>query len=272
MSGLSVRSPTTSGADAARRAPAQQRAQAREQLLALEGLDEVVVGAGVEALDARLDRVAGGEHEDRDVPALAQALGHVDAVEAGESEVEDHQVGGEDVRLVERRHAVAGDARLVALQPQRALENLGDVLVVLDDQDARRACVVVHVTDGTTTPALAGRFLPGAYRVAGAFPRLSKSMGRMATRRKPPARKRKTARRPARKASLADRMRMPVLDQHHLELIGLGLVAAGIFFSFVFYFDWDGGKVGEAIADGGDLLPRPRRLPHAGRHARRRAR
>src|SRR6478672_5845182 len=31
---------------AARRAPAQQRAQAREQLLALERLDEVVVGAG----------------------------------------------------------------------------------------------------------------------------------------------------------------------------------------------------------------------------------
>jgi hypothetical protein len=34
---------------AARRASAQQRAQAREQLLALEGLDEVVVGAGVGA-------------------------------------------------------------------------------------------------------------------------------------------------------------------------------------------------------------------------------
>ncbi len=42
-----------------------------------------------------------------------------------------------------------------------------------------------------------------------------------------------------------------MLEQHHLELIGLGLVAAGIFLSFVFYFGWDGGKVGEALADGG---------------------
>ena len=40
---------------AARRAAAQQGAQAGEQLLALERLDEVVVGAGVEALDARLE-------------------------------------------------------------------------------------------------------------------------------------------------------------------------------------------------------------------------
>ena len=38
---------------AARRPAAQQRAQPREQLLALERLDEVVVGARVEALDAR---------------------------------------------------------------------------------------------------------------------------------------------------------------------------------------------------------------------------
>src|SRR4051794_25413599 len=44
------------------RASAQQRAQARQQLLALERLDEVVVGADVEALDARLERVARGEH------------------------------------------------------------------------------------------------------------------------------------------------------------------------------------------------------------------
>src|SRR3954464_9032745 len=46
---------------AARRRPREQRAQAGEQLLALERLDEVVVGARVEALDAGLDGVARGE-------------------------------------------------------------------------------------------------------------------------------------------------------------------------------------------------------------------
>src|SRR5215207_97588 len=67
----------------ARRAPAQQRAQAGEQLLALERLDEVVVGPDVQAGDARLERVTGREHQNRRVVAvLAQALGDVDAIQA----------------------------------------------------------------------------------------------------------------------------------------------------------------------------------------------
>ena len=43
---------------------------------------------------------------------------------------------------------------------------------------------------------------------------------------------------------------MPQLEQRHLDLIGLGLVALAAFFAFVFYLGWDGGKVGEALADG----------------------
>ena len=46
-------------------AAAQQCAHSREQLLALERLDQVVVGAHVEALDARVQRVARGQHQDR---------------------------------------------------------------------------------------------------------------------------------------------------------------------------------------------------------------
>ena len=88
----------------ARRAAAQQRAHAREQLLALERLDEVVVGADVEPLHARLQRVARGQHQDRRVVAVvAQALGDVDAVQPRQAEVEDDEVGQEGVRLVERR-------------------------------------------------------------------------------------------------------------------------------------------------------------------------
>src|SRR3954471_6206326 len=78
---------------AARRAAAQQRAQAGEQLLALERLDEVVVGAGVQALDARLQGVAGGEHQDRHVVTLAQATGHVHPIDLGQPEVEHDEVG-----------------------------------------------------------------------------------------------------------------------------------------------------------------------------------
>jgi S-DNA-T family DNA segregation ATPase FtsK/SpoIIIE len=43
---------------------------------------------------------------------------------------------------------------------------------------------------------------------------------------------------------------MPVLEQRHYDLIGLGLVAFAAFFACVFYLGWDGGQVGEAMADG----------------------
>jgi DNA segregation ATPase FtsK/SpoIIIE, S-DNA-T family len=45
------------------------------------------------------------------------------------------------------------------------------------------------------------------------------------------------------------RVRLSELEQSQLDAIGLGLVAAGAFFSLVFYFGWDGGQVGEALAD-----------------------
>ncbi len=43
---------------------------------------------------------------------------------------------------------------------------------------------------------------------------------------------------------------MPRLEQHQLDLIGLGLVAFAAYFTLVFYLGWDGGKVGEYMAKG----------------------
>ena len=129
----------------ARRAPAQQRAQAGEQLLALERLDEVVVGADVQARDARLERVTGREHQDRRVVAvLAQALGDVDAVQARQPEVQHDDVRQERVRFVEPAHAVGGELDLVALEAQRALQDLGDLLVVLDDEHTHGTAGGIH--------------------------------------------------------------------------------------------------------------------------------
>jgi S-DNA-T family DNA segregation ATPase FtsK/SpoIIIE len=42
---------------------------------------------------------------------------------------------------------------------------------------------------------------------------------------------------------------MSELEQSQLDAIGLGLVGIGVFFSFVFYFGWDGGRVGQLLAD-----------------------
>src|SRR5688500_2281571 len=43
---------------------------------------------------------------------------------------------------------------------------------------------------------------------------------------------------------------LPVLEQRHWDLIGLGLVAFAAFFACVFYLGWAGGEVGAAMADG----------------------
>src|SRR6185312_14310958 len=40
------------------------------------------------------------------------------------------------------------------------------------------------------------------------------------------------------------------LEQRHLDLIGLFLVAAGIYLLFVLFFGWEGGKVGYGIETG----------------------
>src|SRR5215212_9389381 len=62
-----------------------------------------------------------------------------------------------------------------------------------------------------------------------------------------PSRKRRK-RRPARRAWLPD-LDLPVLEQRHWDLIGLGLVAFAAFFACVFYLGWAGGEVGQALAD-----------------------
>ncbi|MBJ7458009.1 MAG: DNA translocase FtsK 4TM domain-containing protein [Thermoleophilaceae bacterium] len=43
-------------------------------------------------------------------------------------------------------------------------------------------------------------------------------------------------------------------DQQRLDAIGLGLMAAAVFFAFVFYFGWQGGNLGNAIATGMEYL------------------
>jgi DNA segregation ATPase FtsK/SpoIIIE, S-DNA-T family len=70
------------------------------------------------------------------------------------------------------------------------------------------------------------------------------SSTRSRSRKKPQAR----ARRSTRQAPSISRLPSFKLEQHHLDLIGLGLVALAAFLAFVFYLGWDGGKVGEGMA------------------------
>jgi S-DNA-T family DNA segregation ATPase FtsK/SpoIIIE len=54
----------------------------------------------------------------------------------------------------------------------------------------------------------------------------------------------------ARRSSATWRPRMPRLEQRHFDLLGLALVAAGVFLAFPLFLDWDAGAAGQALTDG----------------------
>jgi DNA segregation ATPase FtsK/SpoIIIE, S-DNA-T family len=68
----------------------------------------------------------------------------------------------------------------------------------------------------------------------------------------PPARKtsKRRSRARAHRSPVPWPPRLPVLEQRHLDLIGLGLVAVGVFLAFPLYLGWEGGEAGQAIVDG----------------------
>src|SRR3954466_7495436 len=81
--------------------------------------------------------------------------------------------------------------------------------------------------------------------IGAAMPPASKSRKKPAAQR-PKARPKARARR----SSATWRPRVPVLEQRHYDLIGLGLVAAGVFLAFPLYLQWEAGTAGKAVTDG----------------------
>src|SRR6058998_2710387 len=45
-------------------------------------------------------------------------------------------------------------------------------------------------------------------------------------------------------------LRVPMLEQRELDLVGLALVAVGVFLAFVVYLNGNGGQVGHGLVDG----------------------
>lgn len=89
----------------------------------------------------------------------------------------------------------------------------------------------------------------GGARTAAARKSTPKKAATAKTRVQPGGRKQPTT-----KGRPAPRRAPQMTDQQRLDAIGLGLMAAAVFFAFVFYFGWQGGKLGEAIATVGEFV------------------
>ena len=117
----------------------QQRADPRQHLLERERLDQIVVGAAVEAGHAILERVARRQHQHRRlVAALAQRSENLQAVAARQHEIEQDDVERLGVQPEERAFAGVLDRDVVAFAVQPFPQGVGDLLFVLDDEDPRR--------------------------------------------------------------------------------------------------------------------------------------
>src|SRR5436190_21085869 len=86
----------------------------------------------------------------------------------------------------------------------------------------------------------------GSYPPAGAKSRASNGgTSTMPPARKPAKSRSKKVR--ARRSPVPWPPRLPVFEQRHLDLIGLGLVAVGVFLAFPLYAGWEGGEAGQAV-------------------------
>ncbi len=107
-------------------------------LLDLERLEDVVVGAALHGLDGRLDG-AEARHDDgqHGQALLGDLLDELEAAHVGHLEIRDHEVVAAAVQLLERLDAVLDRVDDVPLHVEEVGEDLADDLLVVDDEDAR---------------------------------------------------------------------------------------------------------------------------------------
>ncbi|MNL32302.1 hypothetical protein D3C87_1541460 [compost metagenome] len=118
----------------------QEGLDAREQFFQVEGLGHVVVGPDAKALDLLEGLATRRQHQHRgDVARPAQSPAQVEPAHPGQHEIEDDQVEGG--LLVDEQalglHSVLDEGDAVALELQIEHEPVGDMGLVLDEQDLR---------------------------------------------------------------------------------------------------------------------------------------
>src|SRR5207302_1139013 len=102
---------------------------------AAEGLGDIVVRAGVERFDLRALLCARREDQDRHRRPGANAPDHLHAVDVGQAEVDDRQIGLVAAGVDGAARAGVGLDHAVAFGGERGAQEPADLRLVLDDED-----------------------------------------------------------------------------------------------------------------------------------------
>ncbi len=114
---------------------AQQRAHPRQHLLHMEGLGDIVVGAGIEALHLVAPAVARGEDQHRHLLALAApGFQHREAVHLRQADIEHHGVVRFVLAEIMAFLAIMGAVDRIARIGQRFEDLAVEIGIVLDDE------------------------------------------------------------------------------------------------------------------------------------------
>ena len=117
--------------------PPQERIDARHQFLAPERLGDVIVGSQVQPQHHVLFLTLGGQHDDGRVErVLAHGAADFVAVDLGQHDVEQHQIGLGRERQSQPGFAVSGRKHFAALGGERVRQSAQEGRVVFDNQDA----------------------------------------------------------------------------------------------------------------------------------------
>ncbi len=116
-------------------AVAERHPEAGLELAHPEGLGHVVVGPSVEGGDLAVLGAVGREHDDGHVAPLADPPAHLHAVEVGQAEVEDDDVGRTDGGLGDALLARGGHEHGVPERAEADPQDPQQCLVVVDGED-----------------------------------------------------------------------------------------------------------------------------------------
>ena len=120
-------------------AAAQHGMDPGHHLFGLKGLDHVVVGPQVQAQHPVEHLAFGGKHNNRALGAFADFPHHLPAVQPGEHNIQQHQVGLEGFKGFQGGLAVRGQSHLEVLFFHIEPQELANVGVIVHDEDFTRS-------------------------------------------------------------------------------------------------------------------------------------